>query len=345
MTIMEDYGKIYERIKENWDHVAKPLDSLGKLEHVICRLGAIQGTEHPTAAKCCALIFCSDNGIVEEGVSQVGSEVTAICARNIAAGKSAVGVMASAQGIDVVAVDVGMACTAEVPGVLNMKVSPGTRNFLREKAMTASQLEQAIHCGEECIRQLKEKGYDLACIGEMGIGNTTTTSAVTAGILRLDAAKVTGRGAGLDDRGLNRKREVVAEAIEKHSLHEKDPREIMCSVGGYDIAAMAGAILGGKKYGIPVVVDGAISLASLLLADFIDGDARNFVIASHKGREPVVGIILERMNLDAVIDADLALGEGTGAVLMVGLLRTALQVYDRCVPFAKSGVGQYKRFK
>lgn len=342
---MEEYRRIYDRIKENWDHVAKPLDSLGIFEHVICRLGAIQGTERPAAGKCCALIFCSDNGIVEEGVSQVGSEVTAICAENIAAGKSAVGVMASAQGIDVVAVDVGMACTEEVPGVLNMKVTHGTRNFLKESAMTGSQLDQAIHCGEECIRQLKEKGYDLVCIGEMGIGNTTTTSAVTAGILGLDAMSVTGRGAGLDDRGLERKRAVVSEAIRKYSLHEKNPYEVVCSVGGYDIAAMAGAILGGKKYGVPVVVDGAISLASLLLADHLDGDARNFVIASHKGREPVIGIILEKMNLDAVIDGDLALGEGTGAVMMVGLIRTALQVYDRCVPFAKSGVEQYKRFK
>ena len=339
-----EYLDWFEAVKKNWDRIAKPLDSLGELENVVCRIGAIQETDRPHVKNAVAVILCADNGIVEEGVSQCGKEVTRICAENIAAKKSAVGSLARLTGTEIKVFDIGIEYQKKITGVSDRKISMGAKNFLKEDALSNRQLDEAIKTGIEIAGEMKAAGYDAICIGEMGIGNTTTSAAVTAGILKLGAADVTGRGAGLDDRGLERKIKVVSRAIDRYDLHNLNPVEILQKVGGLDIAAMTGVYLGAKKFHIPVILDGAISLAALLVADFMDSDVRKYVIASHKGREILGQKILEKMDLHPVIDASLALGEGTGAVLMMNLIRSSLDVYYECVPFSDSGVEQYERF-
>lgn len=195
---------LYEQIKNNWDFVAKPLDSMGRFEDLTAKLGAIQNSVYPKLDKVCLLVLCADNGIVEEGVSQSGQEVTAICARNIAAGKSAAGVMAKALGIDILTVDLGIACADEIPGVLNRKMRAGTRNFMKEAAMSWPECESAIQTGIELAGQCSKK-YDAVCIGEMGIGNTTTSAALAAGLLGLRARDVCGRGPDFLTKGWQEK--------------------------------------------------------------------------------------------------------------------------------------------
>ena len=341
---MSKYQEIFNQIKHKWDCVAKPLDSMGRFEELTAKIGAIQGTDSPRLDKVALLVFCSDNGIVEEGVSQSGQEVTAICAGNIAAGKSAAGVMAASLGIDLLVIDVGIACQEEIPGVINRKIRAGTRNFIKEAAMTREECQRAIQTGIELAGECSKK-YDAVCIGEMGIGNTTTSAAVAAGLLRLGADEVCGRGAGLSDQGLARKRQVVDTAIEKYDLVDRTAGEILEFVGGFDLAAMAGLCLGAKKYGLPVILDGAISLTAALLSEKLDSGCRNYLIPSHKSREPLAAKICGELgkNFDPVIDASMALGEGSGAVMMAGLLRTALEVYNKALKFEASGVAQYER--
>lgn len=338
------FNQIFSQIKLNWDSIAKPLDSLGKLEEIVCRIGAVQGTVHPCVEKSAVLIFCGDNGVVEEGISQSDQSVTRICAENIAAGKTTVGIMASQCGTDVIAVDVGMNC-GDVKGVLNRKIRRGTRNFAKEKAMTREEVLSAIEIGKEMVADLKARGYNILCVGEMGIGNTTTSAAVACGLLKVKACQVTGRGAGLSAAGLEKKISVVQAAVDKYGLWNAGVLEVLEAVGGFDICAMAGAFLGARKQGIPVVLDGAISMVAALAAEGLEPGTVDFLVASHKSREPLVKMVCDALGVNPVLDAGMALGEGTGAVIMMGVIKTACAVYEKSVPFCESGVGQYTRFE
>ena len=339
-----EYSKklIFENIKRRWDSIAKPLDSLGKLEEIVCRIGAVQGTEEPRAKKTALIVFCADNGVVEEGISQSDMSVTRLCAENIASGKTTVGIMAGQYGTDVIAVDIGMNCD-KVPGVLDRKIRKGSRNFAKEKALTAAEVQKAIECGKSLVRELKAEGYDILCVGEMGIGNTATSAAVASSLLKVGAEEVTGRGAGLSDIMLKKKISVIQSAVEKYGLYEKDVLEVLEAAGGYDICGMCGVFLGAAEENMPVVLDGAISMVSLLAAERIKKGTKEFVIPSHKSREPLVSKVCSELNLEPVLDAGMALGEGTGAVLMMGIIKTALAVYEKSLTFNKSGVQQYIR--
>lgn len=341
----ENYKQIYNQIKKNWDAIAKPLDSMGKLEHLIAQIGAIQGTDKPRLEKTAALILCADNGIVEEGISQSDQSVTRICTENIARKETTVGIMASQANCDVFAVDLGVntddILTSEV---LNKKIRKSTRNFLIEPAMTEPETHIAIETGKDLVRELKEEGYEAICIGEMGIGNTTTSAAIATALLKEKASDMTGRGAGLDDAKLAHKKEVIQTAIDQYDLYHADVMTVLQTVGGYDIAGMVGVYLAARKYKMPVVLDGAISMVAALVAEAMEPGTIHYLIPSHKSREPLAMKICEKLNLNPVLDAGMALGEGTGAVLFLGTLQTALKVYDFSVPFASSGVDQYVRY-
>ena len=334
---------VFNQIKENWDKIAKPLDSMGKFEGLIAKIGQIQNSVRPKLSKICLLVFCADNGIVEEGVSQSSSEVTATCAGNIAEKKSSAGVMAQSLGIDVRVIDVGMKASEKIPLVYDRKIRQGSRNFIKEAAMTEDEVKKALQTGKEFISDCKKEGCHAVCIGEMGIGNTTTSAAVAASLLHLPAKEAAGRGAGLSDRGLLKKISVIERAIKKYSLYDADVYRVLQAVGGYDIAAMTGAMLGAMEEGMPLILAGLISQVAALCASKMNQQVLDYLIPSHKSREPLSGKI--NLGLDAVIDADMALGEGSGALMMAGLLRTALAVYDNALLFENSGVGQYKRNK
>lgn len=340
----QTYRQIYNQIKSNWDSIAKPLDSLGKLECIISKIGAVQGTVHPQVDKSAVLILCSDNGIVEEKVSQSDQSVTAICAENIAGGKTTVGIMAEQSGTELLTVDLGIARADNLPDVINKKIRYGTRNFIKEPAMSRDEVLKAIETGKELVRECKRKGFNILCIGEMGIGNTTTSAAIAASLFKCSAELVTGRGAGLNDAGLERKISVINEAVAKYNLFNVDVLSVLQTVGGYDIAGMVGVYIASKECKLPIVLDGAISMVAALVAERLEPGTKDFLIPSHKSREPLVVKVMQELELDPVIDGNMALGEGTGAVLFMQIIKTAAAVYEKSVPFAESGVEQYKRY-
>ncbi len=334
---------VRERVKAHWDAIAKPLDSMGRFESLIAQLGAVMRTDQPDIGKRAVLILCSDNGIVEEGISQCGQEVTLAVARSMAEGNSSVGRMAKAVGADTIPVDMGIQGAASVPGLLDRKIRQGTRNFRREPAMTECETVRAVAQGIDLVYSCKAAGYRLLATGEMGIGNTTTSSAVTAALLRCDAELVTGRGAGLSDAGLARKRQIVAEAIERYDLYHADALTVLAAVGGFDIAGLAGICIGGALCRVPIVLDGFISLAAALVAERLVPGTKAYLIPSHKGKEPGTRLLERELGLEPVIDGNMALGEGTGAVMMFALLDLALSVYRTTNTFSDIRISQYER--
>lgn len=338
----EDYRK---RVKENWDRVAKPLDSMGRFEALTAQIGAITGTEHIDIVQKAVVIFCADNGIVEEGVTQSGQEVTYLVAKSMGEKKSSVCKMAQSIGAETIPVDIGIHCDDGISGVLQRKIRRGTRNFLKEPAMTEEEAIRAIATGIELVEDCKKKGFTILATGEMGIGNTTTSSAMTAALTGREVSKVTGRGAGLSNQGFLRKQQVIAEAIGKYALYDADALTVLATVGGLDIAGMVGLCIGGALYHIPIVLDGVISMVAALAAERILPGTKAYLLPSHKGKEPAMEILAEILELEPVIDAGLALGEGTGAVMLFTMLDMALSIYTQRTDFMDINVKQYERFR
>ena len=306
-----------------WDAVAKPLRSLGAFEEMIARIAAIQGTADVRLSPRCALTFCGDHGVVAQGVSQSGSEVTAKVARAVVNGESNINLMADAANADVFAVDMGMAET--VPGALDRRLGAGTADMTQGPAMSRQQAEMGLRAGRDLVGQMKEKGYRLMAVGEMGIGNTTAAAALTCALLGGEVEKWTGRGAGLSDAGLKRKREAVERALAVN--RPADALDALTKVGGFEIAGMAGAFLGGAEHGVPMVIDGVISAVAALVAERIQPGARRFMLPSHESLEPASAALMDALSLHPVIHAGLALGEGTGAVMLFPLLDMAERLY------------------
>ena len=306
------------RVLRSWDAVAKPIGSLGRLEALTAQIGAIIGSDRIDISRKAVIVMCADNGVVEEGISQSGQEVTCAVARAMAEKKSSVCRMAQAAGADVIPVDIGINRREPIPGVLDRKIRCGTKNFSREPAMTEEETIRALAVGIDMVYACKEAGYGILAAGEMGIGNTTTSSAVTAALTGCRARETVGRGAGLDDAGLERKRRVIDGAIEKYGLRQASPLRVLSAVGGLDIAAA-------------------------LAADRILPGTKAYLLPSHKGREPAAKRLAEELRLEPVIDADLALGEGTGAVMMFSLLDAAMSVYGGRTTFADLQMEPYRR--
>lgn len=345
IQIKKPTEEIRKAVQQKWDSIAKPLDSMGDFESLFARIGAIQGTTKIDVSKKAVIIMCADNGIVEEGVSQSGQEVTAAVARNMVRKQSSVGKMAAVIGVDTIPVDIGINQKELIEGMVQQKIRYGTASFAKEPAMTEEEAIQAVFTGMEIVADCKEKGYQLLATGEMGIGNTTTSSAVAIALLDCEVAELTGRGAGLSDSGLVRKRQVIEEALEKYQLRGSDVLKVLHTVGGLDIAGLAGVCIGGAIYHIPVVLDGVISLVAALVADRLLPGVRDYLLPSHMGKEPAVRRLLESLELKPVIDAGLALGEGTGAVMMFSLLDMAMAVYEEGSTFEDIEIEQYLRLQ
>ena len=340
----------YNEIMGLWDKVAKPLGSLGRFESMIARIGAVHDSSRIDIGKRAVIVMCSDNGIVEEGVSQSGQDVTAAVAGWMGKGVSSVCKMARAAGADVFPVDVGINMNGTPEGVTGRKVMRGTRNFAREPAMTEDECMQAIDAGIDMVCDCSVNGYKIIATGEMGIGNTTTSSALAAALLGLDPEDVTGRGAGLSNAGLEHKKQVIRDALDRYCSGETDitsPEYVMdmlCAVGGLDIAGLAGVFIGGAICHIPVVIDGFISSVAALVAERLAPGTREYMLASHIGKEQGMHYILDTLGLEPVIDGGLALGEGTGAVMLLPLLDMALTLYSEGLAFEETTVEQYEHF-
>ena len=378
--------------RDRWDKVAMPLDGLGTLQEDLIHMAGILGNADHLLEAPRLLVMCADNGIVAEGVSQTGQEVTALVADSIACGESPSAIFAARCDCQLRVVDVGMVCDARDPSVICAKVARGSRNFaqiwssgrteeerglfaqniaevsrgaMTEKeispsgfcsdgsieihrgAMTEEEALAAISVGIEESARAKEDGVGLLLTGEMGIGNTTTSAACLSALLDLPAEAVAGRGAGLSDRGLAKKREVIDRAREifysSCRRESPDPLAVLCQVGGFDIAALVGLILGANQTRTPVLLDGLISTVAALIADRLCPGAREVCLASHLGREPGMSHAMRALKLNPIIHADLALGEGTGALLALQLLQSAASVYTSTKTFEKLGMDAYQR--
>lgn len=340
--------QLERQAKAVFDAVFKPIDGLGRLEDILCRIAAIQGSCQILLEKRAVFVFCSDNGIVQEHISQSPSEITRVVAANMAAGKASINRMAACCHTKVVPVDIGM--QKPVEGCLDYRVTNGTKNFAKEPAMERKEVIKAILTGIELVFQYKQKGYNLFGTGEMGIGNTTTTSALSSLLLKLSPQEVTGRGAGLSDIGLARKYKVIEEALVFHFGADYNKQEysvisMLEKVGGLDIAGLTGVFLGGALYQVPIIIDGVISACAAVLAARICPIAKQYMLASHLGKEPAHEYLLEELGLTPIIYGDLALGEGTGAVLLIPMLDMALSVYYNQETFVKNHIEAYKRQK
>lgn len=306
------------------DAAAKPVGSLGKFEGLIIKLAGMTGTADIDISKRAVAVFCASNGIVSEGVSSSGNEVTRIVSDNVAAGRSSINAMARAERADVFMIDMG--------------IDRPTKNFAYEPAMTPDEARKAVNKGIMWAQDLQNEGYRIIASGEVGMGNTTTATAVICALLSLPVGYMVGKGAGIDEDQRIRKRELIQDAIRKYGLDGADPLKVLSCVGGYDIAGMAGLFLGGVKCHMPIVIDGVISAAAALVASMMSKEAAEYMIASHLSREPAAAAVMKRLNLDPVIHADMALGEGTGAVLMFGLLDAALALYNETATYADLGL-------
>ena len=323
-----------------WNLVAKPLGSLGKLEELLERIAAITGDFHIDIGKKCVLVFCGDNGVLAQGVAQSTSSVTASICRSLAAGTASVSVMAKACGADVFPIDMG---TVEaVPGLLNHRLEAGTADISQGPAMSYEEAEKGILTGIELVKQKKEEGYSIIATGEAGIGNTTTSSAVVSVLLNRPAEEVTGRGSGLSDEGLLRKLGAIHQAIQINQPEPRDPVDVLSKIGGFDIAGMVGAFLGGAVYRVPVVMDGFISAAAALCAVRLCPAAQDYIVPSHITAEPAGKLLMEEMGFDPLIHGNFRLGEGTGAVSLFPMLDLAAAVYHNAATFEKIGVEEYQ---
>ncbi len=331
----------YEVCIARFDAVAKPVGSLGDLETLLARISAIQSSKEFDIAKRCVLVFCADNGVTAQGVAQSDSGVTTAIARMLAIGKASVCAMACACKADVFPVDMGMCDTVE--GLLPHKIRRGASDISQGPAMTRQEAVAAIEVGAELVRQKKEAGYRLIATGEAGIGNSTTSSAMAAVLLSRPVEDVTGRGAGLSDEGLARKRAAIVRAIHVNEPDADDPLDVLAKLGGFDIAAMAGVFLGGAAYKVPVVMDGLISSVAALTAVRLCPDAKDYILPSHLSAEPAGRLLSEAMDLSPILHAHMRLGEGTGAVALFPLLDAAVAVIRDAATFADIAVDAYKR--
>ncbi|MCR5507123.1 MAG: nicotinate-nucleotide--dimethylbenzimidazole phosphoribosyltransferase [Lachnospiraceae bacterium] len=334
---------VYDEVIRKWDHIAKPIDGLGKFEKIIARIGAIQHNKKVKTENRTLIVFLSDNGIVDEGVSQCGQEVTVSVAKAMSEGRSTVCVMADKANVKVHAVDVGMA-GERINGIKDLRIRNGSRNFAKEPAMSMQETLDAIKAGYDTALNVIKAGADIILLGEMGIGNTSTSTALSCAILNTDPLTLTGHGAGLGSERAEHKRRVISDALAACDHDRNDIPGLLSIFGGYDIAAMTGAILASATECTPVVADGLITLTAVLVAERMFPGIKDICIASHEPREPMGRLIMRELDMEAPIDADMALGEGTGAVLLMPLIDVCKNLYDNGIEFDGLGVKAYKRY-
>ena len=326
----------------HWDSLAKPRRSLGVLEQIVIRLAGITGSANIAPLKKAVLIYCADNGIVEEGVTQTDSSVTAAVALNFTKGIASINALSRVAGADVCPVDIGIASEINCPGLMKRKVAYGTKNFAKEPSMTREMAIQAIQTGIDLVREKKQEGYTLLVTGEMGIGNTTASSAVFAALEGVDPEQVTGRGAGLTQAGVQHKIQVIRDALALHRPDAGDVIDVLAKVGSLDLCGIAGTFLGGAVYRVPILIDGFISAVAANCAVRLVPACRDFLFATHCSAEPAGKMALDALGMQACLQCGMFLGEGTGGVIGAKLFDFALAAYGEIADFTKAAVEAYE---
>jgi len=336
---------MFEGFKMRMDSLTKPRGSLGRLEDLAIQVCMIRGEQDPSIENRQVFVMAGDSGVVKEGVSAYPQEVTPQMIYNFLNGGAAINAIARATGFKVNVVDVGIISDIETDDLNfhNMKIGRGTKNFREESAMTEEQAINAIIAGIDIVmRKNGEKPLDLIATGDMGIGNTTPSSAIVSAITQIPAKNVTGYGTGVDDEGFERKVRVIEESLEMHSPDPEDALDVLSKVGSFEIGAIAGAILAGGILKIPVIVDGFISQAGALIACTLKPEVVGYIIPSHQSFERGSSAVWRHLGLRPYLYLDMRLGEGTGALLMTNLIESALRVFNEMATFEGAGVSDKK---
>jgi nicotinate-nucleotide--dimethylbenzimidazole phosphoribosyltransferase len=325
--------------KSRLDRLTKPLGSLGRLEELASQYAMITAELKPNVPRGAIFTFAADHGVAMEGVSAYPREVTAQMVLNFLRGGAGVNVLARHVGVDVRVVDIGVAYEfGPMPGLIQKKVMPGTNNFLSGPAMSREQAEQAVLVGIDLAVRASQEGIGLIGTGDMGIGNTTPSAAITAVMTGRSVAEVTGRGTGIDDATHARKVGVIQRALQLHRPDRADALDVLAKIGGLEIGGLAGLILGAAAAKVPVVLDGFIAGAAALIAVGLQPLCRDYLIASHRSVERGHRAVLDHIGLRPLLDLDLRLGEGTGACLGMSLVCAAIKIFTEMATFAEAGV-------
>lgn len=323
------------------DRLTKPIGSLGRLEELAAHYVMITGEMKPKVPRGTVFTFAADHGVTAEGVSAYPSAVTPQMVLNFLRGGAGVNVLARHVGIEVRVVDIGVAFDFEgVSGLIHKKVMPGTKNMLVESAMSPAQAEQALQVGIDLATEAGRQGIGLIGTGEMGIGNTTASSAIAAVMTRRPVSEVTGRGTGIDDAIHAHKIDVIQRTLDLHRLDSTNALEVLAKVGGLEIGGLAGLMLGAAEARIPVVLDGFIAGAAALIAVGLQPHCKDYLIASHRSVEQGHQAILDHLGLKPLFDLDLRLGEGTGACLGMSLVFSAIKILTEMATFDEAGVSE-----
>ena len=339
----------FTRARAHLDALTKPIGSLGMLEDIAAQMVSIRQNDFAEPLRKAVYVFAADHGITAEGVSAYPSEVTRQMVLNFLAEGAAINVLAKLHLVQLNVVDVGVNASFDgCDGLLDCKVRRGTRNMLHEAAMSDEELAKAIEVGFRLAEDAKARGLSLLAAGEMGIGNTTAASAITSVLTGEPVSRVTGRGTGLDAGAHRHKQQIIQAVVQKHFSNNggestPKPLEVLRCVGGLEIAAMAGLILGAAQNGIAVVADGFISTAAAAVAFAMEPRVRGYLFAGHQSDEPGHRVLLEYIGLNPILSLNMRLGEGTGAVLAMPIIESAMCLYNEMATFASAGVSEAKQ--
>lgn len=321
-----------EKAKARVDSLIKPIGSLGRLEGLAVQLAGITGRANNSFEKKCTVVMSADNGIVEEGVASSPQEITALQTVNMLKGLTGISVFSKAAGSDIKVVDIGIKSDLDYPGLLSRKIKHGTDNMAKGPAMTREEAIASIEVGIELVEELVSEGYTLFGTGEMGIGNTSTSSAVTM-VLAGCGEEAIGKGAGLDDNAHAKKKEIIAGAISLNHPDPSDPIDVLSKVGGLDIGGLAGCFLGAAYHRVPIFVDGVISAVSALIACRLNPNVKDYILPSHISMEPAYRIIMKELELRPFLDMDMRLGEGSGCPMGFQVVDMACAMVNNMATF------------
>jgi nicotinate-nucleotide--dimethylbenzimidazole phosphoribosyltransferase len=327
-----------EAARHELDRKTKPRGSLGELELLAARIAAIRGTERAAPLRPAILVVAADHGVASERVSAYPQEVTRQMLATFTSGGAAINVLACEAGAPVVVVDAGVRAPVEHPEIRLLRLGAGTANLAEGPAMSRAQALDGLAAGITLATELTRDGFELLALGDMGIANTTSASALCAHLLPAEPAAVCGRGTGVDDAGLARKVAVVEKALEENEAELSDPVGTLAALGGFELAVLAGACLGGAERRVPVLLDGFVTGAAALVAVRLAPPAAEFMIASHRSPEPGHALVLSELRLRPLLDLGLRLGEGSGAALALPLVRAALTLLAEMATFEGAGV-------
>ncbi|MGY4290462.1 nicotinate-nucleotide--dimethylbenzimidazole phosphoribosyltransferase [Bradyrhizobium sp. LM2.7] len=318
--------------------LTKPIGALGRLEQLAIELAGLQATEHPRAARVPIIIFAGDHGIVAQGVSAYPQEVTIAMMANFASGGAAISVLARELGSGLEVIDAGTLAQEGMAGAVTDKPRNGTRDFSAEAALEPAELAFAFEAGQRAVARAEASRPDLLIFGEMGIGNTTTSAAIAAGLLGVSAEEIAGSGTGVDAAGRTHKARVIDAAIARHGIAGASAEKILCAVGGLEIAAICGAIIAAAQARIPILIDGFIVSVAALAAVRLNPTCQPFLLASHQSAEQGHRLVLRALNVQPLISLDLRLGEGSGAAIALPLVRLACSLHNGMATFAQANV-------